>query len=253
MARKPTLTSQTVAPGISGTPVDLHAMADEQLAQDRQQAVTQQQQQQQQQQDEAAPNYVPSDQYLAETEEPQSQAVVRGADRPYAPENSVQLLRQQVKERLGISRVAPLDVNVGDFRFTMVKVSDSDAEWAYSHMDENSAHRGAALSSFKTAIVAISVRAINGIPIYKFVGLELPRDSKDVEMVIEKPLYPPVSIRFAAADAFLTMLQEEMDDLITPALYNIYNTNIEEKYAIKVALDAPLSNEPSEKTEQTQS
>lgn len=245
--RKPTLAPKTeTLGGKAVTKVNLQDMADEELANSGQAGV--------------APtlgpnppdqkNFVPSEQHLSE-EVPQEQeeAAVRGADRPYAPAEEAVNLLKQLKEKLGVRRVDPVDVKVGDFRFTLVKLSDRDAEWSYSNSDENTAHRGASISSLRTTIVAAAVRAINGVPLFKVMEIELPKDSRDIELVVDEPLYPPVSLRFAAAAKYLNLLRDELDDSICPALYDVYNTEIEEKHSVKVEVDSPFSEKPSKKEE----
>jgi len=250
--RKPTLSSKptTISPGVTGTPVDLTQMAEEELAKGPQPP--------------PAPtlgpnppapeNFVHSDQHLedAPVPVPVEEPPPKGADRAYATEEDALNVLKMLKAKIGVQRVPPVDVNVDELRFTLVKLSDRDVEWSLGNSDENTSHRTASLTSLRTSIVAISTRAINGVPLYKVVNVEIPKDSRDIEQVIEEPLYPPVAIRFAAASKLLGMLRDEMDDTVCPALYEIYNTQIEEKHSVKVELTAPFSEAPSEK-EETQS
>jgi len=249
--RKPTLAPKTEnLGGRSATRVDLNEMAEEELESTNQTGV--------------APtlgpnppqpqNFVPSEQHLSDEAAPEAapEPPVVGADRPYAPEQQAQNVLKMLKEKLGVRRVEPIDVNVGGMRFTMVKLSDRDAEWAVSNSDENTAHRGASVSSLRTSIVAMSVRAIEGIPLYQVLDIQLPEDQRGKALEIADQLYPPVAVRFAAAAKYLNMLRDEVDDSVCPALYDIYNVQIEEKHAVKVEMDAPFSETPSEK-EETQS
>lgn len=246
---KPKQKTEVVSPGVRGTPVDLMQMADDELKRTGQEGFS----------PSLGPNFVHSEQHLSDKEMPpitddqdEESAPVRGLDRPYPPKKDVKALISQIKEKLGVQRVKPLDVKVGDLRFTMVKLSDSDSQWALSNMTENTQHRSESLSSIRTSIAAISVRAIEGIPLYEVMEINLPEDSRGVRRVVEDPIFPPLDIRFAAATRFLNQLQTDLDDTIGPDLYAIYNAEIEEKNSVSVEVDSPFSEKPSEK-EETQS
>jgi hypothetical protein len=253
--RKPTLGgSETITPGVSGQRVDLNEMAEEELARTGQTGVA----------PTLGPNSVihAGDQHLEEApaapapaqqgaSEQASPAL--GINVPHATDEEARKVLDLMKEKLGVKRVEPVDVTAGGIRFTLVKLSDKDAEWAMSQSTETVSHRTAAMGSLKTALTAIAVRGINGVPTYKVVGLELPKDSRNVPQVVEDPMFPPMEVRFAAAARLLQMFREDFDDSVCPAVYAFYNTHIEEKTEVKVELDVPFSKKSSKKDETTNS
>lgn len=229
LQRKPSKAQmETITPGVSGTPVDLQAMADEELAKPNNGA--------------QPDRFIAPDQYLEDPKAAPAQVFTPKEEKKAAR------LRRKLKEELGIETIEPHHVKVGSFKWTLVALNLEDGEWAAGNANENVSNRNAHFISLETALTAIAVRAVDDMPVYELFEVEIPKDDQGTPLKISDPLNPPDPIKFAAAEHVLHWIKRKLSDKVASRLYTIYATQVDPKTEVDVTFPFSEESSPTEKT-----
>lgn len=110
---------------------------------------------------------------------------------------------EALKTRFGIQKLRPIDVELGDFKWTFRPTGHLDYEWTSANCLIDQSGRPT-LPSLTVANVAIHLAAINDVPLYELMGLDVKG------RVIRDPLNPPTDIRLDAADLILRHFRNDM-------------------------------------------
>lgn len=163
----------------------------------------------------------------------------------------IQSLQEKFKSAFGISRgrvkthnCPPIRVRDDEFVFTLRKAeSKSDITWLYLNADlveatQRIANDLANEALASTAQVALSVCAINGVPIFKVVGIEV----KDEEMnSIQDINNPPDRIKYGAATLFMSEFLNKMEDF---NVINFLAREYESAFSGKIKLPSNTVEDP---------
>lgn len=129
---------------------------------------------------------------------------------------------KKLKQELGIQLVEPQVAKVAGHVWLLRTPTFEDVEWAMGQINDNaSAHEIHATN--QVATLAISIIAIDGVPIYQLWGI----DQLVKEAVITDPLNPPTIVKYIAAERLLVFLRSDVWTSLIPFLWAEYIQKID--------------------------
>lgn len=140
----------------------------------------------------------------------------------------------QLREDLGIDSVRPVDVEVGNHRWTLVALTPGDVATASRLADNLAVGQVETHMTYQTAVIAHAIAAIDGSPAYQVFGVDLPPG-----MQVTNPLRPPRAVRFHAAGKLFDFIQEEGRTELSRKLFEAYMDKMDASGEVRSYLDDP--------------
>lgn len=158
----------------------------------------------------------------------QQQPIHRAAVKPEHP------VLTKLKEDLGISSIEPIDVMVGGHLWTMKVMSETDISICARMADLLSQTNSDYKLRFDTAVVSVSIIAIDRHPAWEVMGIELPPDT-----LLTDPLMPPDETRRLAALKVFDFISGEGKTQLSSRLYEAYTAKVDPHGVVKSSLTDP--------------
>lgn len=153
---------------------------------------------------------------------------------------------KQLRQAFGINASNLIEAEFGGFKWTFRVPGSSDILWSVALMDEVLMLDSTMMTNMtsRRSIVAVSVAAINDVPLYKHFGIELPPG-----YAVPDPMNPPHQLRCRAAQIFYRFLSDEAFDKLTQGLIDIYEAQVNPLAEAATPLASTPPSPPVEKTQ----
>lgn len=174
--------------------------------------------------------------------QPVPQRPVQGRPNPQAgtpvynaPKKPVHPVLAQLKIDLGIEVIEPIDVNVGGHIWTMKPLAESDISTAARLADVTSQTQTDHNVRLPTALISVSIIAIDKVPVWEVFGIEIPPEAQP----LTNPLFPPERVRKMAVVQLYEWISDNSKVGLSTQLHNLFISKIDPLGQVKAQTEDP--------------